>query len=99
MTNVHGSGISTNVHGSKPSMISSWLLQEGLQKTTTHDWMTRKFSACGKVTYVSMPRFKSTNDIKGFAFVEFESPEEAAKAIEVRVKTQAHAYIGERCPP
>lgn len=62
-------------------------MQEGLRKQTTHEWVSRKFSVCGKVTYISLPRFKSTNDIKGFAFVEFESPEEAAKAIEVGVYT------------
>ncbi|XP_070544557.1 LOW QUALITY PROTEIN: la-related protein 7-like [Ptychodera flava] len=53
---------------------------ECLPKTTTHDWLKSVFSSCGKVTYVSIPRFKSTGDIKGFAFIEFETPSEAEKA-------------------
>ncbi|XP_070184512.1 la-related protein 7-like [Littorina saxatilis] len=55
---------------------------EGFPRTLTHDWFQKKFSVCGKVNYVSLPRYKSSNDIKGFAFVEFETPEEAANAIE-----------------
>jgi hypothetical protein len=35
------------------------------------------------VVYVSIPHYKSTGDPKGFAFVEFETKEQAAKAIEV----------------
>lgn len=40
------------------------------------------------MNYVSLPRYKSSNDIKGFAFVEFETPEEAANAIEVFVQNE-----------
>ena len=32
---------------------------------------------------VSIPRFKHTGDVKGFAFVEFESAKEAQEAVEV----------------
>jgi len=31
----------------------------------------------------SIPRFKHTGDIKGFAFVEFESAKEAQEAVQV----------------
>lgn len=41
------------------------------------------FGKCGNVVYVSIPRYKSTGDPKGFAFVEFETKEQAEKAIEV----------------
>lgn len=41
------------------------------------------FGKCGNVVYVSIPHYKSTGDPKGFAFVEFETKEQAAKAIEV----------------
>lgn len=61
-------------------------LQEGLPPSTDHDWISQCFSSCGKVAYVSLPRYRTTGDIKGFAFVEFETPAEAAKAIEVRMK-------------
>ncbi|XP_033097114.1 la-related protein 7-like [Anneissia japonica] len=53
---------------------------ECLPKTVDHSWLQKVFGSCGKVTYVSIPRYKSTGDIKGFAFIEFEKPEEARKA-------------------
>lgn len=49
----------------------------------THSWIERVFTKCGNVVYVSIPRYKSSGDSKGFAFVEFEKEEEACKAIEV----------------
>ena len=48
-----------------------------------HDWVKEAFSGCGKVVYVSLPRYKSSGDLRGFAFVEFETREAAAKACEV----------------
>ncbi|KAJ3585057.1 hypothetical protein NHX12_013779 [Muraenolepis orangiensis] len=56
---------------------------ELLPKRVTHDWMERVFSQCGTVVYVSIPRYQSTQDPKGFAFVEFEKEEEAQKAIQL----------------
>lgn len=41
------------------------------------------FGKCGNVVYISIPRYRSTGDPKGFAFVEFETKEQAEKAIEV----------------
>ena len=57
--------------------------QECLPHKTNHEWITSLFSSCGKVTYVSLPKYKSTGDSKGFAFVEFEDTEGARKACEV----------------
>lgn len=54
-----------------------------MPKDVTHSWIERVFSKCGNVVYVSIPRYKSTNDSKGFSFVEFEKIKEAQKAIEV----------------
>ncbi|XP_041723913.1 la-related protein 7 [Coregonus clupeaformis] len=56
---------------------------ELLPKKVTHDWLERVFTKCGNVVYVSVPRYKTTGHSKGFAFVEFETEEEAQKAIEM----------------
>ncbi|XP_041634772.1 la-related protein 7 isoform X2 [Cheilinus undulatus] len=56
---------------------------ELLPKDVNHSWIERVFSKCGNVVYVSIPRYKSSGDSKGFAFVEFEKEEEAQKAIEM----------------
>uniref|UniRef100_A0A8C6LR07 La-related protein 7 n=1 Tax=Nothobranchius furzeri TaxID=105023 RepID=A0A8C6LR07_NOTFU len=56
---------------------------ELLPKDVNHSWIERVFSRCGVVVYVSIPRYKSTGDSKGFAFVEFEKEEQAQKAIEM----------------
>ncbi|XP_077355057.1 la-related protein 7 [Festucalex cinctus] len=56
---------------------------ELLPKDVTHNWIEKVFSKCGRVVYASIPRYKSTGDSKGFAFVEFENPEQANKAIEM----------------
>lgn len=50
----------------------------------SHGWIERVFSRCGTVVYVSVPRYKSSGDSKGFAFVEFEKAEEAGQAVQVR---------------
>ncbi|XP_047429260.1 la-related protein 7 [Mugil cephalus] len=56
---------------------------ELLPKDVTHSWIERVFTKCGNVVYISIPRYRSTGDPKGFAFVEFEREEEAQKAIEM----------------
>ncbi|XP_045212248.2 la-related protein 7-like isoform X2 [Mercenaria mercenaria] len=45
-----------------------------------HEWVKKLFSACGKVAYISLPRYPSTGDPKGFGFVEFETLEGAQAA-------------------
>jgi len=50
-------------------------LQEGIPKTSDHEWVTNAMSEYGQVNYVSLPRYPSTHVIKGFAFVEFDSEE------------------------
>uniref|UniRef100_A0A8K9X296 RRM domain-containing protein n=1 Tax=Oncorhynchus mykiss TaxID=8022 RepID=A0A8K9X296_ONCMY len=57
--------------------------QELLPKKVTHDWLERVFTKCENVVYVSMPRYKTTGHSKGFAFIEFETEEEAQKAVEM----------------
>lgn len=53
---------------------------ECLPKTADHQWLRKLFSPCGNITYISIPKFKSTGDKKGFAFVEFDSVEAAKRA-------------------
>ncbi|XP_038648122.1 la-related protein 7 [Scyliorhinus canicula] len=55
---------------------------ELLPRNVSHGWIDRVFSKCGNVVYVSIPRYKTTGDPKGFAFVEFETTSGAQKAIE-----------------
>uniref|UniRef100_M3Z2X9 La-related protein 7 n=1 Tax=Mustela putorius furo TaxID=9669 RepID=M3Z2X9_MUSPF len=55
---------------------------ELLPKNVNHSWIERIFGKCGNVVYISIPHYKSTGDPKGFAFVKFETKEQAAKAIE-----------------
>ncbi|XP_060102899.1 la-related protein 7 isoform X2 [Heteronotia binoei] len=55
---------------------------ELLPKNVNHSWIERVFGKCGNVVYISIPRYKTTRDPKGFAFVEFETKQQAEKAIE-----------------
>ncbi|XP_049591300.1 la-related protein 7 [Syngnathus scovelli] len=66
-----------------PDVDSRTVYVELLPKDVTHSWIEKVFSKCGTVVYASIPRYKTTNDPKGFAFVEFENPEQAQKAIEM----------------
>lgn len=56
---------------------------QGLPSDANHDWLTNLFSEYGPVAYVSIPKFKYNNKIKGFAFIEFETPESAEKCLKV----------------
>ncbi|NXG13759.1 LARP7 protein, partial [Grallaria varia] len=70
--------------GERPKDVDSRTVYvELLPKNVNHSWIERVFGKCGNVVYVSIPRYKSTGDPKGFAFVEFETKEQAEKAIEV----------------
>uniref|UniRef100_UPI0035901B28 la-related protein 7 isoform X2 n=1 Tax=Myxine glutinosa TaxID=7769 RepID=UPI0035901B28 len=54
---------------------------ELLPRGVNHDWLEQVFGAVGPVVYVSVPRFASTGDPKGFAFVEFSSSHDAQRAV------------------
>ncbi|KAM9381984.1 la-related protein 7 [Phaethornis superciliosus] len=69
--------------GQQPTDVDSRTVYvELLPKNVSHSWIERVFGKCGNVVYISIPRYKSTGDPKGFAFVEFETKEQAEKAIE-----------------
>ncbi|NXX79578.1 LARP7 protein, partial [Urocolius indicus] len=69
--------------GERPKDVDSRTVYvELLPKNVDHSWIERVFGKCGNVVYISIPRYKSTGDPKGFAFVEFETKEQAEKAIE-----------------
>ncbi|NXU55924.1 LARP7 protein, partial [Turnix velox] len=69
--------------GEQPKDVDSRTVYvELLPKNVNHSWIERVFGKCGNVVYISLPRYKSTGDPKGFAFVEFETKEQAEKAIE-----------------
>ncbi|XP_031559596.1 la-related protein 7-like [Actinia tenebrosa] len=68
---------------------------EKLPPHADHDWLRNVFSQFGKVTYVSLPRFKHTGDIKGFAFIEFETPNEADTAVQTFKKEKEEKENGQ----
>ncbi|KAG8592946.1 hypothetical protein GDO81_000679, partial [Engystomops pustulosus] len=70
--------------GEKPQDVDArTVYAELLPKNVTHSWIKRVFGKCGTVVYISIPRYKTTGDTKGFAFIEFEKQEQATKAIEL----------------
>ncbi|KAF3698000.1 La-related protein 7 La ribonucleoprotein domain family member 7 [Channa argus] len=70
--------------GDVPSDVDSRTVYvELLPKDVNHSWIERVFAKCGNVVYISIPRYKSSGDPKGFAFVEFEKEDQAQKAIEM----------------
>lgn len=59
---------------------------QGLPSDADHDWLTKLFSEYGPVEYVSIPKFRYNNKIKGFAFIEFKTPEAAEKCLKVTTR-------------
>ncbi|XP_045768924.1 la-related protein 7 isoform X2 [Maniola jurtina] len=50
---------------------------ESIPVTASREWLERVFSDYGQVAYISLPKFKNSNKIKGFAFIEFATPQDA----------------------
>ncbi|XP_065052019.1 la-related protein 7-like [Rhopilema esculentum] len=46
-------------------------------------WLRDVFSCCGHIEYISLPRYKNSKEIKGFAFIEYKTDTEAEKACQV----------------
>ncbi|XP_066537586.1 la-related protein 7 isoform X2 [Hoplias malabaricus] len=73
-----------NPLGDSPKDVDSRTVYvELLPYNVTHVWIEKVFSKCGNVVYVSLPRYKVSWQPKGFAFVEFETEQQAQKAIEM----------------
>ncbi|KAI9565467.1 hypothetical protein GHT06_009259 [Daphnia sinensis] len=71
------------------------LYVENLPPHATIEWITSIFSEYGVVAYVSLPKFKDASRIKGFAFVEFNDPESAAKAVNAYAASSAYSLLSE----
>lgn len=56
---------------------------ENLPPEISHDELTKVFSEFGKVVYVSVPKYSNTQQRKGFAFVEFDTPKDAEETIRI----------------
>ncbi|KAJ8262090.1 hypothetical protein GJAV_G00162060 [Gymnothorax javanicus] len=70
--------------GEKPENVDERTVYvELLPKNVTHRWIERVFCKCGTIVYISIPRYKSTGQPKGFAFIEFEREDQAQKATEM----------------
>lgn len=59
---------------------------ESIPGTASREWLERVFSDYGHVAYISLPKFKNSQKIKGFAFIEFNKPEDAQKCISTFTK-------------
>ncbi|KAM3964319.1 la-related protein 7-like [Aphomia sociella] len=59
---------------------------ESIPVTASRDWLERIFSDYGHVAYISLPKFKNSQRIKGYGFIEFNKPEDAQKCINTFTK-------------
>lgn len=57
---------------------------QNLPPDADHETLSSIFSQYGPVVYVSLPRYKHNRKIKGFAFVEFDTPESIKKCFKVK---------------
>ncbi|VVD06180.1 unnamed protein product [Leptidea sinapis] len=54
---------------------------ESIPVTASREWLERVFSDYGQVAYISLPKFKNSQKIKGFGFIEFTKQQDAQKCI------------------
>ncbi|TRY61566.1 hypothetical protein TCAL_05696 [Tigriopus californicus] len=55
---------------------------ENIPPNVSNDCLRKLFTQYDQVSYVSLPKFKNHEGNKGFAFVEFDTPEGVQKALE-----------------
>ncbi|XP_076278198.1 la related protein 7 [Lasioglossum baleicum] len=83
--------LSTSEDGTKVRRVTPIVMKENTDECTVyvqnlppdadHEMLSAIFAQYGSVEYVSVPKYKQTKKIKGFAFVEFDTPESAAKCL------------------
>lgn len=56
---------------------------QNLPPDADHEMLSSILSQYGPVAYVSVPRYHHNRKIKGFAFVEFDTPETANNCLKV----------------
>ncbi|XP_063619680.1 la-related protein 7 isoform X1 [Cydia splendana] len=54
---------------------------ESIPVTANRDWLEKVFSDYGHIAYISLPKFKNSQRIKGYAFIEFDKTEDAHNCI------------------
>lgn len=58
------------------------IIKENLPENSTNESIKAHFEQFGKICYISLPKFKTSNEFKGFAFLEFEDKSGAKQALE-----------------
>jgi len=48
-----------------------------------HEWLRSIFGCCGSIEYISLPKYKNSGEVKGFAFIEYSKEADAEKACQV----------------
>ncbi|XP_063375976.1 la-related protein 7 isoform X2 [Cydia fagiglandana] len=54
---------------------------ESIPVTANREWLEKVFSDYGHIAYISLPKFKNSQRIKGYAFIEFDKTEDAHNCI------------------
>ncbi|CAF0710768.1 unnamed protein product [Brachionus calyciflorus] len=55
---------------------------ENIPSKITYEDLKEHFQQYGKISYISLPKFQSTNQLKGFAFIEYDQKDDSKKAVE-----------------
>ena len=66
----------------KHSELQCTIYVENIPSNADHDWVRQVFGEYGTIDYISLPRYHRSGRPKGFAFVEFKTPEMANSALE-----------------
>ena len=87
----------------KENELDCTIYVDQLSRNHTHEWVWSRFSQYGPVEYVSMKRHKDTLKSKGFAFIEFDTPESASNVLSAfgncPLSTQYRNIIPYSVPP